>query len=128
MKLVLEINENCVDKTTHYVAGNNQIMVCPPTGEDYWVFRVKLCKDQAVLGFPKFGMVGVGMALEENGNTNLPLNSNYTPLANANRIYSHIKCNKRYKSITHQMIVDAIILIVKGAENFCKKGERTWNL
>ena len=130
MKVVLEVNKNCVDKTTHYGNGQNQvgIMVSPPVDEDYWAFRVKLCKNQAVLGFPKFGMIGVGMALEENSNTNLPLRSEDTPLANANRIYSHIKDNKKYESITRQMIVDAIILITKGAAQYCKKGERAYEI
>lgn len=126
MKPVLEVNPDCVDKTTHMFAGNNHIMISPSVDEEYWIFRVKLCKDQAVLGFPKMGMVGVGMALEENWNTNLPLNSEDTPLANTNRIYSHIKCNKKYESITRQMIVDAIMLIVEGAEQYCKKGERAY--
>jgi hypothetical protein len=130
MNPVLEVNENCIDKTTHCVAGKGQnqvgIMISPSVDENYWMFRVKLCNDQAVLGFPKLGMIGVGMALEENSNTNLPLHTEDTPLANANRIYSHIKCNKKYKSITRQMIVDAIILIVQGSEQYCIKGERAY--
>jgi len=120
MEPFLEINEKCIDKTDCFTTKNGRnelcsIMVCPPTGEDYWSFRVKLCKDQAVLGFPKYGLVGVGMALEENGNTNLPLHSPFTAEENAENIADHIKCNKKYKSITRKMIVDAIILIDKGA-------------
>ena len=133
MKLILEVNENCIDKTVKDVITKDNgeqlgLMICPTVDENYWALRVKLHKDQAVLGFLKFGMIGVGMAIEEDSNTNLPLNSTDTPLSNANRIYSHIKCNKKYKSITHQMIVDAIILIIKGAEQYCEKGERAYNI
>lgn len=118
MKPILEVNENCVDETDHFVLGNNHIMVSPPTGEDYWTLRVKLCKDQAVLGFPKMGSIGVGMALEENWDTNLPLWNSRSPEENAERIARHIKCNKKYKSITIKMIEDAIILIDKGARDY----------
>ena len=131
MTPVLEVNENCVDKTNRFITINSQgekcgIMVNPLTSENYWIFRVKLCKDQAVLGFPKFGMVGVGMAIEEDGNTNLPLCPLYTPFKNATRIAEHIKCNKKYKSITFKMIVDAILLIENGTKRYCKKEERCY--
>ncbi len=123
MNPVLKINKNCLDKTDYTIVENSQgqlagIMVYPEVSEDYWLFRVKLCKDQAVLGFPKFEQIGVGMALEEDWNTNLPIHPAETPLANANRIYSHINCNKKYKSITRQMIVDAIMLICEGAKQY----------
>ncbi len=101
-------------------------MISPIVSDDYWMFRVKLCKDQAVLGFPKMGMIGVGMALENNGNTNLPLCPLYTPEKNAQRIADHIKCNKKYKSITIKMIEDAITLIEKGAKQYCENGERAY--
>jgi len=131
MKPILEVNQKCIDKTTVFSIKSDfgetpVVMVSPDTGEDYWLFRVKLCKDQAVTGFPKFGMIGIGMALEENGNTNLPLHSTYTPEENAKRIAKHIKCNKKYKSITIKMIEDAILLIEKGAAEYCEKGERAY--
>ena len=131
MKPVLEVNQNCVDKTDKFTVENSGgelcgIMVSPPVSEDYWMFRVKLCTDQSVLGFPKMGMVGVGMALEEDENVNLPLCPTFTPEENAKRIANHIKCNKKYKSITIKMIEDAIILIVKAAEKYCSKEERAY--
>jgi hypothetical protein len=132
MKPVLEVNENCVDRTTRDILTSDNgskcgLMISPIVSSDYWLFRVKLCKDQAVLGFPKCGMVGVGMALEnKRSDTNLPLHPGDTPLCNAWRIYDHIKLNKEYKSITRAMIVDAIVLITKGAERYCKKGERIY--
>ena len=120
MKPILEVNQNCLDKTDCLVVKNDWgeecgIMVCPPVNEDYWSLRVKLCKDQAVVGFPKFCQIGVGMALEDDGNTNLPIHIGYTAEENAKRIAQHIKCNKKYKSITVKMIEDAIVLIDKGA-------------
>lgn len=128
MKPVLEINPDCVDKTTHMFSGNNHIMISPAVDEEYWLFRVKLCKDQAVLGFPKCGMVGVGMAKEvhPNSNTNLPIHSNSSPEKNGKHIAQHIKCNKKYKSITIKMIEDAATLICEGVEKYCKKGERAY--
>lgn len=120
MKSVLEVNQKCVDKTDNFTVENSQgelcgISICPPTSEDYWTFRVKLYKDQAVLGFPKYGLVGVGMALEEDGNTNLPLHSTESSQENAERIADHISGNKKYKFITRQMIVDAIVIINNAA-------------
>lgn len=131
MKLVLEVNENCIDKTVKDVLTNDRgehcgLMICPVVSKEYWLFRVKLCKDQAVLGFPKYGMVGVGMALEGNSNTNLPLCPIGTAEENGKRIARHIKVNKKYESITVQMIEDAIVLMVQGAERYCKKGERSY--
>ena len=131
MKPYLEINQNCIDKTAHYTSDSGieqvSMMVSPTTGNDYWMFRVKLCNDQSVLGFPKFGMIGVGMAIEEkSSNTNLPLCPLYTPFKNATRIAEHIKCNKKYKSITFKMIVDAILLIEQGAKQYCENGERAY--
>ena len=118
MKPILEINSNCVDKTDNYTFTNDDgekvgISVCPSTSENYWTFRVKLCKDQAVLGFPKYGLCGIGMALEEDWNTNLPVFTDMSPEENAKRITRHIKCNKLYKSITNKMIEEAIELIAK---------------
>jgi len=44
--------------------GKSLVMFTPPVGEDYWLFRVKLFKDQAIIGFPKFGTIGIGFAIE----------------------------------------------------------------
>ena len=108
----LEVNKNCLDKTTHYVANDNHIMVCPPTSADYWMFRVKLHKDQAVLGFPKYGLIGVGFAIEKDWNTNLPTNSGVSSIVN------HIKHNRKYKAITDDMIKEAVELIIEGKKQY----------
>ena len=120
MSLILEVNENCVDKTDHIVATNKQgeqvgIMISPPTGEDYWSLRVKLHKKQAVVGFPKLGLIGVGFAQEKDWNLNLPLDTRQSAEQNAKRIAQHIKSNKKHKVITIEMIEKAIVLIFNGA-------------
>lgn len=48
------------------------VALAPAVGEDYWAYRVKLNDRQAVVGFPKFGTVGIGFAREDDWNTNLP--------------------------------------------------------
>ena len=48
------------------------VLITPPINEDYWAYRVKLNDRQAVVGFPKFGTIGIGFAVEDDWNTNLP--------------------------------------------------------
>lgn len=92
-------------KETHI--GN--IIVTPPINEDYWLFRVKLHKDQAILGFPKFFTIGIGFALEDDWNTNLPYPSE------AEHICDHIWHNKKYKEITREQVIKAIKMIQKAS-------------
>jgi hypothetical protein len=73
-----------VDETPTYTEGDRVILFTPPVGEDYWTYRVGLTEGQAVIGFPKFGTIGIGFAVEEDWNTNLP----YTQTAEA--ITDHI--------------------------------------
>ena len=91
------------------------IMFTPPVGEDYWLFRVKLSSKQSVIGFPKFGTIGVGFSLEEDWNTNLPYSSD------TNEIYNHIKHNKGDKSIHHTKVKKAIALIRDAATLYMKQ-------
>ncbi len=86
----------------------------PPLNEDYWLFRVKLFKDQAMLAFPKFGTIGIGFAQEDDWNTNLP----YT--RNAEVIYDHIKHNKAHDEITDEECLEAIRLIQVAAQMISK--------
>lgn len=115
-QLKIEYNDRCEDGTTliGIQTGPNTgelIMATPAIGEDYWLFRVKLVKDQALLGFPKFGLLGVGFAIEdEDWNRNLPL------LADADTermedIWDHIKVNKKYTSINKAMVMEALKLM-----------------
>src|SRR3954469_711140 len=81
------------------------VMFTPPVGEDYWLYRVCVAKVQAVLGFPKFSSIGIGFAVEEDWNTNLPLG---VPVG---EIADHIMHNAGDPSITRDDILAAIALI-----------------
>ncbi|MFM9616802.1 hypothetical protein ACKI14_02430 [Streptomyces turgidiscabies] len=85
------------------------IMLTPPVGEDYWAYRVRVADGQAVIGFPKFSTVGIGFAVEEDWNTNLP----YT--CDAEEIFEHIEHNRGDESITREVCVAAIRLIQDAA-------------
>ena len=85
------------------IVGN--IAITPPIDEDYWRYRVRLTDRQAVLGFPKFHTVGIGFAVEDDWNTNLP----YT--CDATEIYEHIAHNKGDDSISRDDCIAAIRLI-----------------
>lgn len=104
-KLQLEINPEIVDKTPIFEAGGIKAMITPPIGEEYWAYRVKLSEEQAILGFPKFGVIGIGFAKEEDWNTNLP--SGYDTIG----IFDHIKHNKGDDSIADSDCIEAIKMI-----------------
>jgi len=106
MKLQLEINSNCVDSRP--IGG--VVMITPSIDETYWSYRVKLYKDQAILGFPKFGQIGVGFAKEEDWNTNLPTH------CSAKIIFNHIKHNKLYDEISDNDCIKAIEMIRKAVK------------
>jgi hypothetical protein len=93
--------KNQIDKTAK--VGFAQIT--PPIDEGYWTYRVRLSDAQAIVGFPKFGMVGIGFALEEDWNTNLPSG------CSAEEIYEHIAHNKGDDLITREDCVAAIRMI-----------------
>lgn len=121
--LKLEYNDGCEDKTTvvNVQMGPNDggLMIGSPiVTEDYWLFRVRLVKDQALLAFPKIGLLGVGFAIEEaEWNRNLPLVVD----ADEDRfevIWDHIKINKKYPSITKAMVFEALGLIEAAYKRF----------
>lgn len=85
------------------------IMITPPIDEDYWTYRVQLAGKQAILGFPKFGTIGIGFAVEEDWNTNLP----YT--CGTEEIYEHIEHNKGDDAITREDCLAAIKLVQDAA-------------
>lgn len=105
MKLTLEINKKFAPTNQEVGIVSPHILMTPAIGDDYWKYRVKLCKDQAILGFPKFGTVGIGFAKEEDWNTNLPFR------CEVEKIYNHIKHNKKYKQIKKSDCIKAIGLI-----------------
>lgn len=87
MKLQLQINTRAINDSSRSLEGAG-IMITPPIDENFWLFRVPLSEDQAIVGFPKFNVIGIGFQKEEDWNTNLPSGTS------AITIYEHIKCNK----------------------------------
>lgn len=113
MKLQLEINSNFKsDKDTDALATKG-ILITPPVGENYWLFRVKVSKKQAIVGFPKFGTVGIGFAKETDWNTNLPYQ------CTTDEIYNHIKHNLgkgNFSNSIHTRIKQAIAMVQDAAK------------
>jgi hypothetical protein len=81
------------------------VMMTPPISEDYWAYRVRVADGQAIVAFPKFGVIGIGFAVEEDWNTNLPSDSS------AEEIYDHIEHNRGDESITRETCIEAIRMI-----------------
>jgi hypothetical protein len=118
MKTV-EFNSRFQPADDTFIIGKSVAMITPPIGQDYWLFRVKLFKEQAIVGFPKFGTIGIGFAVEdENWNTNLPYS--YSP----EHIYSHIQENKKYDEITKDDCIEAIALVIRHSKTFMSKGKQ----
>ena len=112
-KLLLEVNQKFVDGDKNkFRFGRAIVMVTPPLDEDYWQFRVKVDKDQAIVGFPKFSSIGIGFAKEDDWNTNLPSD---TP---TNELWNHIKRNKYFASIPDEICIKAIKMVQKAAGEF----------
>jgi hypothetical protein len=97
------------DRTPTFGVGGVRLSLTPSLGEDYWLYRVRLTEKQALLGFPKFFTVGIGFAVEEDWNTNLP----YT--YDAEEIYEHIEHNRGDEAITREHCLEAIRLIQEAA-------------
>lgn len=110
MELTLE-RKNQSDGTVIFGAG---VMMTPAIDEDYWQYRVVLTAKQSIVGFPKFGTIGIGFAVEEDWNTNLP----YT--CETQKIWNHIKGNKGVK-IPDSDCIAAIAMIQEAVRS--DKGE-----
>ena len=111
--LTLEINSKFKKSIDTFKVKNMQVTITPAIGKEYFLFRVKLTKTQAILAFPKFYTLGIGFALESDWNTNLPYN------CRTKEIFEHIKENKRYKSISDKDCLEAIKIL----QIACKKYE-----
>lgn len=81
------------------------IAITPAIGGDYWTYRVRLSERQALLGFPKFSTVGVGFAIEEDWNCNLPHS------VEPGELLAHIEHNRADESVTDDAILAAVRLI-----------------
>jgi hypothetical protein len=102
--LVLEVRDQA-DKTLNV----GPFAITPAIDEGYWSYRVRLSDSQAIVGFPKFGTVGVGFALEDDWNTNLP----YT--CGTEEIFAHIAHNKGDDSISDDDVREAIRMVQAAA-------------
>jgi hypothetical protein len=107
----LEINSNCKDAEPLKIA-KTTIMITPPINEDYWVFRVAVSENQAIVGFEKFFTIGIGFQHEEDWNTNLPYQSS------AQEILDHISHNKGDNSIPDKTCLEAIQLVQDAATKY----------
>lgn len=90
------------------IASGGMVLATPDIDEDYWSYRVRLTETQAVVGFPKFSTIGIGFAVEEDWNTNLPY------VCETVEIRTHIFHNAGDPEITEEM-VDAAIDLIRAA-------------
>ena len=122
-ELKLELNEAAEEiknKAAHCnfsTPGGSTLMITPPLNGAFWLLRVKVSEKQAVVGFPKFGTIGIGFAVEEEDwNTNLP----YCADCGADGIYEHIKDNAKVdgddNGPTKDVCVAAIQMVIDGAK------------
>ncbi len=98
----LEVNESFVKANTTI---SDVVMITPPLDENYWLLRVQLSENQALVCFPKFDTYGIGFQYEEDWNTNLPY------VQDANEIYDHIEHNKGDTLITRAQCIEAIYIL-----------------
>lgn len=98
-----------VDRTTTLGADRATVSLTPRIDEDYWTYRVRLTETQAVVGFPKFSTIGIGFAVEDDWNTNLPYK------CDTEQIVVHICHNAGDPAITPLMIAEAVDLIRRAA-------------
>lgn len=126
-KLQLEVNTKFIEQgmdiatgvksdPNRVVLGNAVLLVSPLNlDKDYWQFRVKLGnKGQAIVGLPKFGVIGIGFAKETDWNTNLPSD------CKVDEIFNHIARNKGDSSILDSDVKIAIGMVQKAAKRWEK--------
>ena len=110
-KLQVEVNPDFRDDSIRLKReGGGGILFTPPLSPEYYLARVRLYRDQAIVVFPKFGLLGCGFAREEDWNTNLPL------AEPAKIIFEHIKHNKLYQQIEDADCVRAIRMLQEWAK------------
>ena len=107
-KLQIEIREDIKFSKAELGIINERIMITPVINKDYWIFRVKVSDDQAIVGFPKFGTIGIGFAVEEDWNTNLPSRDCED---REEEIFGHIQHNKGKENISDEICVEAIRMV-----------------
>lgn len=113
MQLTLE-RKSQSDTTHKFGVGGRVLMMTPDICPDYWKYRVALTERQAVIGFPKFGCIGIGFAVEDDWNTNLPSN------CSAEMIFKHIEHNKGDTAIADADCIEAIGMIQQAVREDAK--------
>src|ERR1700691_6567629 len=104
----IEVNSSFAESETKIKTGNGSVLlITPPLDAEYFVARVPLCKEQSIVVFPKFLTYGCGFAQEEDWNTNLPI------ACPPEKIWNHIKHNRKHASITKERGVKAIEMLQK---------------
>ncbi len=106
-KLQLQINRAKLPTEAVESLAKSGLLITPPIGEDFWLYRVAVSKKQAIVAFPKFGVIGCGFQQETDWNTNLPIGQP------AEELYTHISHNRRAGGDCppKQRCLDAIRLI-----------------
>ena len=117
---ILEVNDRHLPSSDFQASNGGVVMITPPLNEDFWYFRVRVSEEQAIVGFPKFGTIGIGFAKETDWNTNLPFT------CQATTIYEHIKDNKGSRKITRASCIAAIELIRESARRFRGWDDAYW--
>jgi hypothetical protein len=108
MELILE-RKSKSDASPIAVGGLGTVMITPRIDETYWAYRVRLTDTQSVVGFPKFCTVGIGFAVEEDWNTNLPYD------CGTEEIVDHIWHNRGDESIERASVIAAVQMIREAA-------------
>ena len=109
MELTLERRTQTNETPNIVMPSGGLVSMTPPIDEDYWEFRVRLTDTQAIVGFPKFNTIGIGFAVEEDWNTNLPYR------CDAEDILDHIWHNAGEESITREDVLEAIRMVQRAA-------------
>lgn len=104
-KMQVEYNKEAIKEDSPICVGKSLVAITPAIGEDYWLIRVPVSENQAVVCFPKFFTIGIGFQKETDWNTNLP----YT--CSSEQIFNHISHNKGDDSITDESCIEAIELL-----------------
>lgn len=118
--MTIEVNSNFKQADcTFGLPGGAGVMMTPPLDAEYFIARVPLHRNQAIVIFPKFGTIGCGFAQEKNWNTNLPIS------CPAEQIYAHIKHNKKYAAITETQCLEAIRMLQEWATPLMRKRKAT---
>jgi hypothetical protein len=105
MKLELQVNQTAIRDDSRALVPSG-ILITPHIDEDFWLFRVPVSENQAVVAFPKFMTIGLGFQHEEaSWNTNLPYS------CGAEEIFRHIQRNRGDDTIPDERCIEAIRLI-----------------